>query len=144
MSNSLFRRSIVVVDERPWDYRALADFVAEPEVDVTFVTSARTALRLPHRNDACVWFINTRLGDADGFDVFEMLTQLESSSRIFLIADAYSPEDELRALRLGACAYLCKPVRERWLSSCRPLQNTSQSIVSSRFDHNSLSGESPS
>ena len=63
--------------------------------------------------------INTQLPDMTGFDVVERLDPRRRGSLVFLVADAYRAEDEIRALSLVATMYLCKPVSPAWLDHWR-------------------------
>jgi DNA-binding response OmpR family regulator len=41
---------------------------------------------------------------------------------VFLVADRYAVEDEVRALRLGVSSYLCKPLEGSVFHECRSIQ----------------------
>ncbi len=106
---------VVIVDDNPSDYVALAPLVEAGEIDIRFLLSGRSAMREGRRLAAPLWMINVNLPDHSGFDVLEMYFQRKTSPLILMVADEYAPEDELRALELGVAKYLCKPVDPAWL-----------------------------
>ena len=62
-----------------------------------------------------LWIINTRLHDMSGFDLAETLKAGLPHVDVFLVADAYDPQDERRALSIGVARYVCKPPSGLWL-----------------------------
>ncbi|MEW5982023.1 MAG: response regulator [Acidobacteriota bacterium] len=62
-----------------------------------------------HEFDAA--FIDVVLGGADGFDVLRCFTQAHPAARAYVLTAHDKPENLLRARRLGARAFLTKPLR---------------------------------
>ena len=123
---------IVIVDAACDRY---ADFVTAAqagEVGLHFCVDGRSAIRLSRRFRADAWLVSTELPDMSGFDLLAMLSPnvlqgevdpLMEGSRvsldrigegmrpgIFLVADAYSIEEEQRSLASGVAGYLVRPV----------------------------------
>jgi len=119
------------------------DFVAagrRGEIGLHFCVDARSAIRMARRFRADVWLVAADLPDMSGFDLLEILKPFVSHaavdpllggatisldrlgrglrSGVFLVANAYSFEDEQRALRAGA-GYLAGPVSMELLLASR-------------------------
>lgn len=109
---------VLVVDPRQMDYGGLVRWVAARNGQIRFLASGRDALRQAHEAVADCYFINVRLPDLSGCDLVEMLHPFPPGAAVFLVADAYAVEDELRALRLGVNGYLCKPLEPSLLCEC--------------------------
>ncbi len=111
------------------------DFVAAGErgdVGLHFCVDGRSALRMARQFRADLWLVSADLPDMSGLDLLEMLIPsvaqggvdpLRGGARIslghigtglrsgvFVIGEAYSFEDEQRALRGGAAGYLTGPI----------------------------------
>jgi CheY-like chemotaxis protein len=123
---------IVIVDATCDRY---ADFVAAAqsgEVGLHFCVDGRSAIRLSRRFRADAWLVSSELPDMSGFDLLSMLSPnilqgevdpLMEGSRvsldrvgegmrtgIFIVADAYSLDEEQRSLASGVAGYLVRPV----------------------------------
>ena len=107
-NNGPFR--IIAVDSESRDYEELARWVVAHGGQIHILTTGRAALRQGHQPAADLYLINVRLPDFSGYDLVEMLRPFPSDAAVFLVADEYAPEDEIRALRLGVRGYLCKPL----------------------------------
>ena len=79
--------------------------------------------------------INVELPDLSGFDLVEMLQPFPKGTTVFLVADQYAVEDEVRALRLGVSSYLCKPLGGSVLHECRSIQRRSQIVELRKIIH---------
>lgn len=88
---------IIVVDPKPSDYEGLLGFAATNGCEVRFLASGRAALRQRHEIRGGLVIINVALPDFSGFDLVEMLQPFPRGSTVFLVADRYSVEDEVRA-----------------------------------------------
>ena len=116
-NNGLFK--ILVVDPKKTDYDWLIRWVVARQGQVRFLTTGRAALRQGHDPAANLYLVNVRLPDFSGCDLVEMLRPFPSGTDVFLVADEYAAEDEIRALRLGVSGYLCKPLEPSLLCECR-------------------------
>jgi CheY-like chemotaxis protein len=112
-------REIVVVDPRQSDYDCLLLAAAADGCEVRFFATGRDALRRRREMRAGLVIVNVALPDRSGFDLVEMLQPFPEGAAVFLVADRYAEQDELRALRLGVSSYLCKPLPSSLLHDCR-------------------------
>ena len=110
---------ILVVDPRQMDYDWLVRWVGARPGQVRFLATARAALRQGHDPAADLYLVNVRLPDLSGCDLVEMLRPFPPGAAVFLVADGYAVEDEIRALGLGVNGYLCKPLEPSLLCECR-------------------------
>lgn len=132
---------IVVVDASPERYLDFVQAAQAGEVGLHFCVDGRSAMRLSRRFRADIWLVSTELPDMSGFDLLEMLSPnvmqggvdpLLSGSRIsldrigqgmrsgiFLVSDAYSLDEEQRALASGVSGYLVRPVTFDVIRSAR-------------------------
>lgn len=111
--------SILVVDPRQMDYDWLIRRVVASQGQVRFLATGRAALRQGHDPAADLYLVNVRLPDLSGCDLVEMLRPFPPGAAVFLVADGYAVEDEVRALTLGVNGYLCKPLEPSLLCECR-------------------------
>ena len=88
---------IVVADPRPHDYQQLAALAGRYGWHVHLLTSASATLRLARSTAAALWMVNTELPDMSGFDLLQMLREQLASARVFIVADCYDPEHEIRS-----------------------------------------------
>jgi len=125
-------REIVVVDATCDRYADFVEAAQAGDVGLHFCVDGRSAIRLARRFRADAWLVSTELPDMSGFDLLAMLAPsilqgevdpLMDGSRVsldrigegmrpavFLVADAYSLEDEQRSLASGVAGYLVRPV----------------------------------
>ena len=108
--------TVFVVDPNSSDYAALARRAAKAGWNVRFLSGGRDALRLDENATADLWIVHVRLPDISGFDLVEMLQPRLGNAAVFMVADEYRAEDEIRALSLGITRYLCKPLEADCLS----------------------------
>ena len=114
----LANAQIIVVDPSPQDYDGLPQLANKHTWQLHFLTSGRTAIRFANRA-VDLWMINVSLPDMSGLELVEMLRDRARGTRVFVIADQYTPDDERRACRCGADLYLCKDASKS--ISCEPL-----------------------
>jgi DNA-binding response OmpR family regulator len=117
----LIRTRILVVDPRQSDYDGLLRLAAADGCEVRLFATSRALLRQRHEALGGLVFINGELPDLSGFDLVEMLQPFSKGTVVFLVADQYAVEDEVRALRLGVNCYLCKPLDGDVLHQCRSI-----------------------
>ena len=109
---------ILVVDPRQVDYDWLVRWVVANQGQVRFQATAQAALHQRHNPAADLYLVNVRLPDFSGCDLVEMLRPFPPGAAVFLVADGYAVEDEVRALKLGVNGYLCKPLEPSLLCEC--------------------------
>jgi CheY-like chemotaxis protein len=125
-------REVVIVDPACDSY---GEFVAAAQgggLGLHFCVDGRSAMRLARRFRADIWLVAIDLPDMSGFDLVAAMADqvgqgdvdpLRSGARIsldrigditpsglFLVANAYHLEEELRALSSGVAGYLVRPV----------------------------------
>jgi DNA-binding response OmpR family regulator len=104
------RRFVWIVDAHSLNYgHLLSDRKAE-QMDIRFLASGRELLHSWQRGRPDVCFVNLQMPDFSGFDLVEMIQPFPEGTTVYLLADRYVLEDEVRALSLGVHSYLCKPL----------------------------------
>ena len=111
--------TVTVVDSHPHDYALFDPLVDSGKLTLHFLTQGRLALRWSQQHKGDLWMINVQLVDIPGLDLFEMLSTTIERVPVFIITNSYCAEEEVRALRLGATKYLCKPAAISWLATLR-------------------------
>lgn len=123
---------IVIVDPDCERYADYVEAAQRGDIGLHFCVDGRSAVRLARRFRADCWLIASELPDMSGFDLLEMLSPhvLQGSvdpllagasislnrigegmrSGVFVVADAYSMEEEQRALVSGVAGYLVRPL----------------------------------
>lgn len=114
--------TLVVVDSDSSDYTAVEQWAAAQQWEFHLVHSGHRALRLARNVGVDVWIVNVRLPDVSGCDLVDMLRPDARASAVFMVADQYRAEDEIRALSLGVTQYLCKPLESAVLDQWRAAQ----------------------
>lgn len=90
---------LIIVDRRPGDYAKLIHDAEASLLDVYFFSSGEAALRATCAASSTVWMINTRLPDVAGVDLLQEISRRSRKSVVYLVGDAYSPQEELAAHR---------------------------------------------
>jgi len=115
---------ILVVDPGQSDYDDLLRVAAAEGHDVRFFATGRAALRQKHEMRGGLVIVNVELADFNGFELVEMLQPFPKGTTVFLVANQYAAEDEVRAMELGIDSYLCKPLEGSVLYQCRSTRQT--------------------
>jgi CheY-like chemotaxis protein len=125
-------REVVIVDSACDSYGEFVAAAQEGDLGLHFCVDGRSAMRLARRFRADIWLVAVDLPDMSGFDLIAAMADqvgqgdvdpLRSGARIsldrigditpagvFLVANAYRPEEELRALSSGVAGFLVRPV----------------------------------
>jgi CheY-like chemotaxis protein len=125
-------REVVIVDPACDSYGEFVAAAQRGDLGLHFCVDGRSAMRLARRFRADIWLVAVDLPDMSGFDLIAAMADqvgqgdvdpLRSGARIslgrigditpaavFLVANAYRPEEELRALSSGVAGYLVRPV----------------------------------
>lgn len=125
-------REVVIVDPACDSYGEFVAAAQAGDLGLHFCVDGQSAMRLARRFRADIWLVAVDLPDMAGFDLIAAMADqigqgdvdpLRSGARIsldqigsithagvFLVANAYRPEDELRALSCGVAGYLVRPV----------------------------------
>jgi FixJ family two-component response regulator len=113
---------ILVVDPEQSDYDCLLPLAVADGCEIRFFATGGAMLRRKREMRDGLVIVNVELPDFSGFDLVEMLQPFPQGTAVFLVADRYAVEDEVRALRLGVSSYLCKPLEGAVLYECRAIQ----------------------
>ena len=80
----------------------------------TFASGAEFLLSIADHEPDCL-VLDLHMPELSGFDVQDALATARAAVPVVVITGHDTPESRLRALRLGASAYLCKPVNDEAL-----------------------------
>lgn len=80
------------------------------EVEITQAENGVEALEAYRAGKAEVMFLDLTMPVMDGFEVLEYLQKEELNTFVFVVSADVQPEARERALKLGAMAFLQKPV----------------------------------
>jgi DNA-binding response OmpR family regulator len=116
---------VFIVDPRAADYGGVARWADDAHWSLLFLHAGREALRTAEQLTPDLWIVNVRLPDISGFDLVEMLQPRLHGCDVFMIADKYRVEDEIRGLSLGIDMFLCKPLTTAWLRRWHPRHSRS-------------------
>jgi DNA-binding response OmpR family regulator len=112
--------TIVAVDPCLSDYDRLARDARQAGMRWYQFSAAQEALRAAPWLAVDLWIINLQLPDMSGLELIDQLQPRRRGGAVFLVADAYTAEDERRALKLGVLRYVSKPAQSAWLRDWRP------------------------
>jgi CheY-like chemotaxis protein len=104
------RPIVWIVDAHRLGYGHLSADPQAKQLDIHFLASGRELLHSWQWSRPDVCFVNLQMPDFSGFDLVEMIQPFPEGTTVYLLADRYVPEDEVRALSLGVHSYLCKPL----------------------------------
>jgi CheY-like chemotaxis protein len=107
--------TVCVVDPQAGDYQDWHHCVDAHGVRLRFVASALDALRLARTHAVDLWVINTKLPGLSGCELCSMIQSRSGHAPVYLVADEYSPEEELSALSAHATMFCCKAAHQMWL-----------------------------
>ncbi len=112
---------VFIVDPQPSDYVDLRQAGREAGLTLRHFCGGIEALLATAQIWPGLWIINARLEDMSGFDLAETLKARLPQVDVFLVANEYHREDEIRALSMGVAMYVCKPPSGAWLRGWRPV-----------------------
>jgi DNA-binding NtrC family response regulator len=107
---------ILVVDDHDSIRHFLARALEDEGYEVTAVASARAALEAAGRDLPDLVILDLRLPDVNGLSALERLKALDSALPVIILTAFGEVESAVRAMKLGACDYLNKPVNLEQLS----------------------------
>ncbi|MCC7325656.1 MAG: response regulator [Burkholderiales bacterium] len=109
------RARVAVVDDNPFVLRGLRRLLASAGFAVeTYGTGADFMHAVTIVEPDCI-VLDLHMPGTSGFDVQARLAQTGCATPVIVITGDDTPEAQSRALRLGAAAYLSKPVDEATL-----------------------------
>lgn len=123
-TSAVWRRTVTVmrillVDDDPHALEVQRELIEHAGHEVMTAASGERSLDLIRDGNFDAAFIDVVLGDADGFDVLRSFTQAHPAALAYVLTAHDNPENLLKARRLGARAFLTKPLR--WDELCRVL-----------------------
>lgn len=98
---------LVIEDEKPL-YTALRLKLEHEDVKVTVATDGKEALELLTKHDYDLVLMDLIMPNMDGFQALEQLAKMGKHPRIYVMSNLSQPEDEARALELGATKFFIK------------------------------------
>ena len=104
------RASILVVDDEESVRRGYARLLGELDCDAQSAGDGEQALRAMERHPADAVLLDLKMPGAGGLEVLEALKRRWPESEVVVITGYPTVESAKRALQLGACGYLAKPV----------------------------------
>ncbi len=125
---------IVIVDPNPCDYLSPGGQDAQGDLELHLLPTGARALRFAQHVEGAVWWINTRLPDMSGLELYRLLRRRLSGSPVTMVSDDYSVADELQVMSLGTAAYVSKPLDMHCLrefsqsAAAEPNQNSARPV----------------
>jgi CheY-like chemotaxis protein len=101
---------VLLVDDAYEDAALLAVLLAPVEATVLVARSAEEALGMLDRQVVDVVVTDLNMPDASGLDLTRELGRRDNAPAVIVMTGSQSPKDEESARKLGAVAYLRKPV----------------------------------
>lgn len=103
-------RTVLLVDDDDFIREHLARALAISQVKVITAANGSAAIKLygEHKPD-CV-FLDIKLPDFDGIEVFKRLQGLDSKVRAYFLSGSMDTMSDSQAKKIGALGFLAKPV----------------------------------
>jgi len=108
---------ILIVEADPNNSKILVDRIRELGHRAMIATTVKEAARTADRRIFDLVFLDSRLPDADGFELIPRLKKAWPQTRIILMSDGYRKGLELEALKHGVIYYMPKPIDIRRMKS---------------------------
>jgi FixJ family two-component response regulator len=103
---------IAVIDDEESVRQALGRLMRAAGFGVETHASGADFLRTVERNRPQCVLVDLHMPELNGFDVLQALQRMDARLPVLFLTANDSAENRARALRLGASAYLTKPVDE--------------------------------
>lgn len=104
-------RNILVVDDHKMNLQILDQMLSDYQTKVACTTNPLKALELIEKNDYDLIISDIQMPELDGYELCKKVKENEKTQNIpiIFITALDSPEDELKALNLGAADFIRKP-----------------------------------
>jgi two-component system response regulator AtoC len=104
------KKKILVIDDETGQLELIDIFLSGKGYDVKCASSAQEgmALHKTFRSDAVI--LDIHLPDVDGLTVLEELKKRKPATNTIMITAYHDMETTVRAMKLGACEYITKPI----------------------------------
>lgn len=109
---------ILVVDDVAANRLALAKLISKLNLEIVEATSGYEALQRVLEHDFALLLLDVQMPEMDGFEVIEMLKQIESTRHLpVLLMTAFHKDDDhrLKGYLSGSVDYIEKPIQENVL-----------------------------
>lgn len=106
------RSTILVVDDDPYMYNVLADFLKEAGYKVLLATQAKTVYDVTSQTPPDIILLDINLPGVTGFEIAANLKakQVTRSIPVIFMSVRTDAKDKVRAFDLGAVDYITKPI----------------------------------
>jgi DNA-binding response OmpR family regulator len=109
--------TIWIVDARAGDYQDCRSAAEAKGAEIQLFGRAHDALRLARGASVDLWVINAEQpAGMSGFELCALVKELSPDAAVFLVADEYSSDCELRSLQARATLFACKPGHDELLA----------------------------
>lgn len=102
--------SILIIDDEPSQLELLDMFFSSKGHRVKCASTAADGLRLSRSFSPDVIILDIHLPDANGLELLQKLNKGKLNGRVIMITAYHDMETTVRAMKLGACEYIPKPV----------------------------------
>jgi len=109
---------MLVVDDDPKSLHLIAQILAQEDVKAFFVPTAKVALERFSEVRPRIVLCNVALSGTSGLELLDYVASQDPGADFVLMADEYSAESAVDAIRRGACDYLPKPLDPERLRDC--------------------------
>lgn len=103
-------KRILIVDDDPSFARTLQLYFRKKRCNVSISGTGKEALKLWLSEDPDLILLDVQLPDMDGSDVLANARKRQLGGEVVMITGFHNTETTLKAIRLGAIDYLCKPI----------------------------------
>jgi DNA-binding response OmpR family regulator len=104
----------VVVDPHRADYMPLVASKRPDRLAFSFLRTGESCLNLGFDAVADLWIIHLQLPDMNGLECYDLVRHRIADAPVLIVADEFSPADELAILSRGVLRYVTKPVSSAW------------------------------
>ena len=109
--------SILLVEDNEKDVKLVENYLQKESYQITWTDTGESALEIAGRKDVDLILLDILLPKMDGFEVLEHLKQMESVKKVPIMVVSILQDiiNKIKAIDLGASAYLPKPVNKEEL-----------------------------
>lgn len=100
--------SVLIVEDQKFSRQILKSFLIS-NFTVHTAENGKQALLKYMENVPNILFLDLELPDLSGFEICELITQLDSESYIIIVSGNSAPADVQRAIKKGAKTFITKP-----------------------------------
>jgi two-component system response regulator AtoC len=101
---------VLIVDDDDHIRESLELYLRERGYEVTSASTGKEALFLFYRDRPRIVILDIRLPDMDGLEVLKRIKTSDEKAQVAMITAFQDMETTIRAMKLGACEYIHKPI----------------------------------